>query len=185
MKLETFNVVLKTGSFMFIDNLSLSRGLPFEVKVDDVSDAVLQALTVAVHRSAVAATVGFGDILNAIRSADVRSGTLELLGLSVAKVEETAVVEVVDEVQEVQEVTLRSNSEGVLTPEVIEEGAKQEVGETETDKDVLDAIIRGQTVHVVKHLKANQLSKEDKAYLLEKERAGKARYQVIALLNDE
>ena len=157
---------------MFIDNLSLSRGLPFEVKVDDVSDAVIQALTVAVHRGAVAATVGFGDILNAIRSADVRSGTLELLGLSVAKVEETAVVEVVDEVQE-------------ASLEVIEEGARQEVGETETDKDVLDAIIRGQTVHVVKHLKANQLSKEDKAYLLEKERAGKARYQVIALLNDE
>lgn len=161
---------------MFIENLSLSRGLPFEVKVDDVSDAVLQALTVATHRGSVAATVGFGDILNAIRSADVRSGTLELLGLSVAKVEETAVVEVVDEaVDEVQEASL----------EVIEEGAKQEVGETETDKDVLDAIIRGQTVHVVKHLKANQLSKEDKAYLLEKERAGKARYQVIALLNDE
>lgn len=172
MKLETFNVVLKTGSFMFIDNLSLSRGLPFEVKVDDVSDAVLQALTVAVHRSAVAATVGFGDILNAIRSADVRSGTLELLGLSVAKVEETAVVEAVDEVQEV-------------SLETIEQDAQEVVGDTETDKDVLDAIIRGQTVHVVKHLKANQLSKEDKAYLLEKERAGKARYQVIALLNDE
>ena len=157
---------------MFIDNLSLSRGLPFEVKVDDVSDAVLQALTVAVHRSAVAATVGFGDILNAIRSADVRSGTLELLGLSVAKVEETAVVEAVDEVQEV-------------SLETIEQDAQEVVGDTETDKDVLDAIIRGQTVHVVKHLKANQLSKEDKAYLLEKERAGKARYQVIALLNDE
>lgn len=182
MSVKSFSAKLVRGSFMFCGPLSLKRGEVQEIAVGEYDDQTLRILGLAIFNGSVVSEVSPIDVISLIKDQAKRNAGLKAIGQKEEPVENQEVLEA--KAIEVEIVYEDKGSEDQADQDLDRDSEEAEEGEG-TDKDILDKILKSHVSQAVKAIKSAKLAEEDKEYLLEKERTGRNRIQVISALNEE